>query len=132
MAYMKFREGNRARWVGVRPGHDGEQVWDGAGFDNATVTVYTVPAGKRFFFTGYSFEYSTVGVNQWCSMTLRDPGGVFVRYLQRYFGQTSTSFGVTQSFWPPLEIDAGYYIDASSSAASVYVTCDVHGWIEDV
>jgi len=49
MALMKFREPNQVRRVGVRPAHDGTQVLERGSADNATVVLYTVPAGKVFY-----------------------------------------------------------------------------------
>ena len=128
MAVMAFREPNRARWVGVRPGHDGTQVVKYARAENATVIIHTVTAGKTLFLCGLMGSVFDNGGGQHTVVFVRDGADVFKYYL--YWGENNASAGepFSKSYWPPIEIPAGYDVCAQSTAAAHYINAIIDGW----
>jgi len=127
---MGWREANRARWVGIRPAHEGTQVFGNGMAQNSTVILYTVPVGKRFYLTGFHAAASPV-----------DPGfgwlAVFNAAAVQQFSLYTMSaacaglgFGVAVGLTFPLELAAGESLRISSSARNFYVHGSVWGWLE--
>lgn len=130
MALMKFREPNEMLWVGIRPGHRGTQVLEWKLADNATEIVYTVPAGKVFYLTFFSW-YSSRNINAWGAVAVWDTTPAEWRRLIRmsgFTGEAGNAGAVSLSF--PIEIPAAYSIRVKSSAAGFSAGCTVHGWVE--
>lgn len=130
MGMMGYREANQVNWFGSRPGHNGTQVFAFLQ-DNllADTPFYTVPAGETLFLT-YAFigarqaVVTILGVNIYTAV----PG--LWQWLCQYRNEVgSGNRCISQNFWPPIEVPAGYTIRKSSTAA-----CDsaaiIHGWAE--
>lgn len=130
MADVEYREPNQVKWLGYRPGHRGDQVIEYNNVSNGNQTVYTVPSGKTFFLTGWTFtaNASATGVNAF--FNLRNAGGGLVlRWHYIHFdavGQVEDSRGLMF----PIEIPEDYYIEIATSAATVDAHCTVWGWVE--
>ena len=130
MAIMKFREKNRVKWMGVRPAHDGEQVTPAGSANNATVIVYTVPAGKTLYITHYAVQ---------CTPNLAGSGYFAIRneldvltyrfqYLENIVG--APSLIESCSFVYPVEVPAGYDLYVNSNLLGFWVRVAAIGWIE--
>ena len=131
MAVMGFREPNRARWVGVRPAHDGAEVYNKADATNATVVVYTVPAGKVLHLTSlHVCSRATLAAGE-VIVDIRNAAHVIqVSPFDHYYaavGQMSDDI----SFWPPMELPAGWEIAVRSTNANSWGCLFVRGWIEN-
>ena len=130
MARMGWREPNRARWVGIRPAHEGEQV---AAYDfvvNGTKVIYTVPAGKTLYLCNVVGGLAAVEVGN-ARMTLRS-GGVdyynFAEYRVHSASGVTVPFGV--SFPIPLEVPPGDTIILYSSADNLIIIGSFFGWVQ--
>lgn len=131
MAFMEFREPNQVKWVGVRPGHNGEQVLEYAIAQNSTPILYTVPAGKVFYLCGYSLNtWDTVGVAT-LRLVIYDDTPAAWKYLQYLISSANSGQSITKSYWPPLEIPSGYSVRLESAVATATVRGSIHGWVED-
>ena len=64
MSLVRFGEQNRSRWIGVRPGYEGEQVKGAGSVVNTTGTVYTVPAGKVLLLFWAALNLTVAGVGR--------------------------------------------------------------------
>ena len=130
MALMKFREPNQVKWIGSRPGHNGTQVLASTNADSALATVYLVPVGKTFYLCYAGINYSAVAAGM-AYMDIRDDGGVRIAYL---YNEVIIAAGegkaFASSFWPPIELLAGYTVRLASGAAGLTVHGVVHGWYE--
>jgi len=130
MAVMSYREGNRVRWVGTRPGHDGTQVLVWKAAVNATEVLYAVPAGKILYLTHMAIhvESDIAGSGY---MHIRDGGGI-----TQYFGIAVKNIvggsfcSNSESFWPPIEMPASWDVAVVSSIAALIVIGSIHGWYE--
>ena len=132
MAVAKFREPNRARWVGVRPGHDGEQVMILGAIVNATAIVYTVPAGKMLYLCEWmlaDMDNATgamyFSIRNVADVWVRDLAGIRIVVASSWISDHGNA-------WPPIEVPAGYDLYAYSSGAGLTARCSAHGWIESV
>ena len=132
MSVMKFREPNRARWVGVRPGHDGIQAGAyGSAVNLETTLIYTVGAGKIWYVTEW-FVNMHGAAGGACYFAIRDLGDfVWFNLMTHYF---PVSYGVCggNSFNPPLEVPAGYDLYIQNTVNSSYSYGHALGWIESV
>jgi len=95
MAYATFREPNQVKWVGVLPGHNGEQVIAQAVADNSTVIAYTVPAGKILLLSHFtSCVFNNAGGIGTAYGYVRDNLGVEVFRMHTYRGADDTSVSI--------------------------------------
>ena len=114
----KWREGNRARWVGIRPGHNGEQVQGSGSKSNGYDTLYTVGAGKVLFvFNWWMTTYATGAGSGYIMVRDTVPAvvAVFCRHAYTAAGSLSTCSGR----FVPWEVPEGYTVEVYSSAAVV-------------
>jgi hypothetical protein len=130
MALMNYREPNQVKWMGTRPGHNGTQVDKANTATNGIAIVYTVTAGKTLYLCTVSkwVELVAVGIS---SVFLRNVADVFqynLIYELTVAGVLIPHRSVT--FWPPLEVPAGYDICVRSSVAGLTVGSFVFGWEE--
>ena len=125
-----FREQNQVKWIGVRPGHNGEQAFGINNCVNVRAVVYTVPADKIFLWTGYAATMSgTVTGNGDIEMWSAAPALTRV-FISMYY-QIGTSFGLTNDFSIPIELIAGESIRIISSAATNPLYCSAWGILID-
>jgi len=130
MALMEFREPNQVKWVGSRPGHNGTQILSYESATNGTGVIYTVPAGYTFFLCGI-YGLLVAGANPGL-------GGVFsydavpaidIRLLMLYAAANEIEHR-HMTYWPPVEIEAGYSLRSYSSAVGLMMRGTINGWIE--
>ena len=130
MALMKFREPNQVQWQGVRPGHNGTQVLES--FSTALVVptpFYTVPAGKTFFLT-YAGLFQSINITGRLILDIyTDAPAYWRRLLTGLSLLNQISLAINVSYWPPIEVPAGYifYVEQSAIAGVLAV---IHGWVE--
>ena len=125
------REPNQVKWIGVRPGHNGDEVAANGLAQNNTAIVYTVPADKIFCFTDFVFSADSTANDGLASFAVYTavPAvdytivdfSVRLRH-QEIFGH---QFGI------PLELSAGYSIRLTSGIATCYAKLFVHGFVID-
>lgn len=129
MALMKFREKNKARWLGVRPAHYGEQVTKNGSVVNNTVIVHTVTAGKTFYLSSAVIGLFSTGTASGY-LLVRDDGDVLQYNI--VFGRIINADEqlFSMGFDPPIEIPEGWDICVSSNSADMYVEGFIHGWEE--
>ena len=130
MSRMLWREANRCRWVGIRPAHEGAQVLKSATATNQTLTLYTVPAGGVLYLLSAEL-HQTAGA---CSayLSVLDDAAVLQYVLGRVSFASSAGFHFTisQQFFPPMELPAGWTITLASPNAGVSAGGSIYGWLE--
>jgi len=130
MALMKFREQNQVRWQGVRPAHDGTQRVGDATATAAAAQVLLVGAGKIFYLCTAMMGFSAIAAG-WCDLAVNTAiPALWHRLLVDYVAAAASGITKSITFWPPLEIPAGYTIDVASGAAGLTVYGAVFGWEE--
>ena len=130
MALMEFREPNQAKWQGSRPGHNGVQVFEGIHtIALGWVLIYTVPVGQTLYLTHAAINGAFNG-SATLYLGVYDTTPVIVQYLFGAYKQMnfSSSF-CNANYWPPIEIPAGYTIQAAQSG-NIGMTVTLHGWAE--
>ena len=130
MSDMHFREPNQVKWMGTRPGHNGEQVIENNTANNATAIVYTVPAGKTLFLTtavlaGFG---TAASINNFGSIYDSTPAQWREIGRLPVFANGGTAYAA--SFNPPLEVPTGYTVRITSGVASCWAYLTIHGWVE--
>jgi len=132
MALMKFREQNQVLWRGVKPAHNGEQVygWDyqeGIGEDE----VYKVTAGKIFFLT-YANLATRLNTDSSASgyLVIKTDAAVHYAYLLYHIYDKAGQLVDSKTFPFPIELPAGYVINIVSTDANLDVFADIFGWEE--
>ena len=112
-----YREPNQVKWVGVRPGHNGEQIL--IDIDTAvSVIVYTVPADKLLFLFDWSIS-TAPNLNIHSRLQIRTAVPVVVANIagaSSYTGDSGTNNA--QALWVPIEIKAGYDIYLFATGAT--------------
>lgn len=132
MSVPNWTETNRAKWVGIRPGHYGEQVLNLAEAVNNTVVIYTVPVGKLFYLDWYDFLVTSnlVGAG---SMYIHS-GAFAVVYLA--YARTISSAGIMTdkscSMFHPIKLIEGYSVKITSNVANYSIIGSIHGWVESI
>ena len=130
MALMLRREPNRVKWVGVRPGHNGEQILKSNAVNNATGIVHTVTASKTFYMTGFqlAYEFTAVGV---ATFAIRNAIDAQTAVLFQISPAVAHNGSIANSFdFQPIEIPAEYDIYIISSVAAVTIRAHISGWEE--
>ena len=130
MALMSYREANHVQWQGSRPAHDGTQVWAYASIINADWPVYTVGVGETLFLCE-CFLNSVGNITGTCSLALFTGLWAFQRYL--CMCDTIADVQIQKdhcTFWPPLEVPAGYIIGVNSNALGLTAHGQIFGWRE--
>lgn len=129
MALTYHREPNRANWIGVRPGHDGQQIARYAPANNATVIIYTVPADKILLLCSFTYNAHSTGGN-YGTMGVYNAAAA-LQYLFVNAGMPINGNVIFHSgtFNPPLEIPTGYTIRVVSTGATVWASGFIHGVI---
>ena len=130
MAFMGFREPNEVRWVGVRPAHRGEHFAVSSLATNATVVLYTVPAGKTCYLCGATLSTYQGVVNGTGTLVVRNAADVLQYTLATLVNPVTTSLVCPMIFTPPIEIAAGWDIAIVSNLAGVTAHGFIRGWVE--
>ena len=130
MAKMAWREANQARWVGVRPAHNGTIFSAYNAVANATAIVFTVPAGNTAYLFYLDAHAVHTNAEDSCTIWIRDTADVLWAYLATTYQSAAGSFHWAVSFPFPIEIPAGYDICITSNAPSANIRCVLWGWLE--
>ena len=132
MAVMGFREPNMARWVGVRPGHDGQQlVVLGSATNVQTTIVYTVPAGNLLLLCGIVLSAHGAAVNL-SDLYVRNSADVLQYYMWEHYWPSDYGFAWAHSYYPPIEIPAGWDVVVANGIAASYVRSSINGILQPV
>ena len=130
MALMNYREANQVLWRGVRPAHNGTQIVKYIFACNNVTIIHTVSAGTTFHLCSFGLGVHTVAAGT-INVAVRNAADVFQYYLamaEIVAGVTTMPFQGT--FWPPLEIPAGYDLVVQSNAVVLTVMGMCFGWEE--
>jgi hypothetical protein len=128
---MKWREGNRAKWMGFRPAHDGVQVSKSGHTDNVLLIVHTVTAGKTLHITNLIAGGNSGGVASGSNIYVRDTADAVVYYFVQQSTPANSNFLISLSLFHPIEVPSGYDICIISSAATARTDLYLHGWEEN-
>ena len=130
MSAMKFREPNQVKWVGIRPAHNGTQILAKANADNGNTVVYTVPTGKTLYLVHIAVGIYTNVTGDWY-VTIRDSSAVELIYphIGVNIANQPAEHAVA-TYWPPIEMSAGYDVMVHSGATGLKVWCSIIGWLE--
>jgi len=130
MSVMKFREPNQVLWRGVRPGHNGTQVIAFKDATAGTLPLYTVGVGETLYLCTVGLGITT-DVTGFCRVDLRDDGDAFIATLLTLFHFLNIgTIEVHETYWPPMELLAGYYLEVVSGAAGLTARAHIFGWEE--
>lgn len=130
MSLAQFAEHNRVNWVGVRPGHYGEQIIKSAYTDNSEDTIYEVPDGYTFFLNGYQYiirrgSAGTIYVN------IYDEQPTLIAELLHLpmIANSVLSGGVGLYF--PIELNEGWKITNKSTNSDIQINTCIWGFLVD-
>ena len=121
------REPNQVKWVGVRPGHNGEQVFEEF-YGNVGAEFYVVPAGKLLFLFDWHLGVSGAAGGS-SFLLIRTVLDAHYRYLALCSGHVTSAGGSTsQNLWVPIEVEAGFdfYVTTGVTCAAY-----IHGILID-
>jgi len=132
MASALFREPNRARWLGVRPGHDGAQI---VKFDDAvnveTAVLYTVPASQKLLIFGWFVDMRGAATNV-SIFYIRDAlDAMWFRISYHYFAAAADLSGGC-GLYVPIEVPEAYDVCVLNTVAASYTYAQFHGVLVDV
>ena len=124
------REPNQVKWIGVRPGHNGIEILESCEAAGATVNIYQVPADKLLLLFGWSFNLSATapGVGDlsiWTAVPARH------KYLSRGSAPTNAACYDSRDLVVPIEVAAGFWIRATSGAATIGARAVINGILID-
>lgn len=113
-----WRENNRARWVGIRPAHDGAQIIDTSTVSNAVDTMLTAAAGKRLLlFSWWAWSVATgagtASLGIYNAVPALSDRLVYHRHVAA--GERNTH----HDLFVPIEIPSGWSIRNETNAAAV-------------
>ena len=125
------REPNQVKWIGVRPGHNGEQILEHNQASNNTVIIYTVPADKLLLIFDYFISlYGAVNVQGTLALYTDVPA--LWKYLYDGAVRANNDISIAHNYGIiPVELPAGYSIRITSTAVAA-VTAGIHGILIDV
>lgn len=126
MAIAAHHEDNMAKWVGVRPGHNGEQVGGYDGVANGDVILYTVPADKILLIFNWSLTANSAAAAVFAFLGIRDALDVQTHALGQLRLKNSMPNSIVGSRYIPYEVPEGYdvYVSSNSADCSAYGTFD--------
>ena len=130
MPLTAFREPNQVAWVGVRPAHRGAQVVKSNTAINNTAIIHTVTAGKVFFMTlaSWAINASVAGGN--CFVEVRNGLDVSQYKVMNIIIDVANQFTSSLTFWPPIEIPAGWDVTCRSGVGTLDIRAFIFGWEE--
>jgi hypothetical protein len=123
---MVYNVKNLANIVGVRPGHDGTQIFiSNAG--GTTGVIYTVPANMVLLLNWYEWIIERVaGVGQ-CSVVIFTTGYASNVQIVEVRNAAGISLAGSGSFPIPLEIPAGSFFYVYGGPLGSWVQFSIHG-----
>ena len=126
----KWREGNRARWVGIRPGHGGAQIAKYGQAHNEIILIHTVAAGKVFYLTHWTHWIYENLAGQNGLLYVQNAADVLVYVISDLSMGTLGGLTNSGSLFYPLEIPEGYDVCVRSMSDTVVTEAFIHGWEE--
>jgi len=130
MALMEFREPNHVKWQGVRPAHDGTQVLSEQYVINGTLPIYTVPVGQTFYLCTVGMACAIFAVGLGIVGVQTDVPATIANLLYDNYVAGSHLPTKNVSFWPPIELPAGYSVFVFSGVPVLQMYGWAHGWVE--
>jgi hypothetical protein len=130
MALSLFREKNMARWIGVRPAHNGTQVSVSGTAVNVTSTLYTVTAGKTLFLTRYYVDITVGTLTGYGTLEVYNGVGVFQYYIDMLKALAGGWQHQALSLTFPIEIPAGSTIRMTATGNNGIEHAGITGWEE--
>ena len=130
MSAMNFREPNQARWLGVRPAHNGEQLVAYNITTNDDRSIYQVPSGKTAYITSMIITATSGSVGGNVQVNYTDSANNLIKRLVNHFFRVTGNIAFSVSFNPPLELINQQRIRAYSNANDATITVFLHGWEE--
>ena len=124
------REPNQVKWIGVRPGHNGEQIIEFNTATNATVIIYTVPADKILLLNGFNSNIWS-SANGTCYLQWWDAVPALYRNLASQQALASSAYSTKNDYMMPLELDAGHSLRIVSPAATLIIKSTIWGILID-
>ena len=125
-----YREPNQVKWIGVRPGHNGEQVIESDETTNVLSAIYTVPADKILLLFGYGLDvWSTVASAG--SFYIYDATPAIWRILGRITVGANSGRSVPKSLYPPIELAEDYSLRIITNNAACIINAYIHGVLID-
>ena len=122
------REPNQVKWVGVRPGHNGEQVLNL--IDRAVnALLYTVPADKILLIFSWQIGIGTAAAGNARLQLETAVPAVYYELGNCLNGAGLTSANSQQALWVPIEVPATYRIYLTTNIACLG---GIHGILIDV
>jgi len=131
MALMTWREANRAKWVGIRPAHYGEQIVKYAFTRTVTTIIHTVTAGKVFHWEGFTASYETAVGGANVFLSVRNGADVLQYTLINPTMVPIGAWSLAHTFKNPIEVPAGWDIFCGGSNAADGINAFIHGWEDD-
>ena len=122
------REPNQVKWIGVRPGHNGEQVLVPIDL-GASAIVYTVPADKLLLL--FDWHLGIVrNVDVTARLEARTDGAVVLAYLVQVSSNSADpGFSDSNNTFVPIELSAAYDLYVTTTTQ---VRGYIHGILIDV
>ena len=100
-----FREPNQVKWIGVRPGHNGVEVFEEF-YGNAAAEFYEVPLAKLLFLFDWHLGLTGAAGGD-AFLEIRNAVDAHFRYIASCSGQAANpGTNSTQALWVPIEIPA--------------------------
>jgi len=125
-----FREPNQVKWIGVRPGHNGEQILENDTAINVLTSIYVVPADKLLLLFAYDVSvYSGVAATGYFYI-YDDTPAIFKSLAVRSVAAAGTDSSC-QGLWVPIEIPAAYSLRIITSNAGCSIRVCIHGILID-
>ena len=112
------REPNQVKWVGVRPGHNGEQVLIKVDFGVNTL-LYTVPADKILLIFSWQIGIGTAAAGNARLQLETAVPAVYYELGNCVNAAGSTSANSQQALWVPIEVPETYRIYLTTNIACV-------------
>ena len=112
------REPNQVKWVGVRPGHNGEQVLIHIN-TNVNTVLYTVPADKLLLIFSWQLVVAQAAA---VSAQLELQTAVPAAYYQLAYNRNTATFfhpQSSQSLTIPIEVPATYRVNLIANGTSL-------------
>ena len=127
---MNFREPNQVLWRGVRPGHNGIQVFGAGTATETAIDVYEVTAGKTLYLTYMQLNCNNSAGIHYGDLRWTDDSNVLqnILILHQFDGAGQLSNAVALPF--PIEIPAGHKIRVNSVHAELDASATIFGWEE--
>jgi len=130
MSLSLFAEHNKINWVGVRPGHYGEQILKSIFTENSEDTLYTVPSGSTFFLTGYSFTVRAGAAGTFKIIIYNDTPAVEAHLKYSYIAGNDIVSG-ENALYHPIELLEDWKINISSGIANLELQACIWGFLVD-